>query len=220
MQENSDAINLAMPRNAEDAQLFMDVVIAKSVEWGMSALSALIILIIGLFVAGRIKSTLRKLMTRSGRVDAMLISFLSSLVYYAALAVVLIMVLSSFGVQTTSLAALLGAAGLAIGLAMQGTLGHVASGVMLLAFRPFRIGEYVDAGGETGTVKDINIFFTEMATPDNKKIIIPNGQIWDNTITNFSANGTRRLASRRSNRKGRNPKGLTAQKAIGLDRIG
>ncbi|WP_306250628.1 mechanosensitive ion channel family protein [Parvularcula sp. IMCC14364] len=190
MQENTgDAANMS----SENVQVLMNTLAEKAAEWGMSAVSALIILIIGLFVAGRIKSAIRKVMTRTGKLDAMLIGFISSLVYYAALALVLVMVLGSFGVQTTSLAAVIGAAGLAIGLALQGTLGHVASGVMLLAFRPFKIGDYVEAGGEAGTIKDITIFTTEMATVDNKKIIIPNGKIWDDTITNYSANTDRRL---------------------------
>ncbi|MCI5044238.1 MAG: mechanosensitive ion channel [Aquisalinus sp.] len=190
MQENNGVANDITPENV---QILMNTLVEKAAEWGMSAVSALVILIIGLFVAGRIKSGIRKVMTRTGKLDSMLISFLSSLVYYAILALVFVMVLGSFGVQTTSLAAVIGAAGLAIGLALQGTLGHVASGVMLLAFRPFRIGDYVQAGGEEGTIKDITIFTTEMATVDNKKIIIPNGKIWDDTITNFSANSNRRL---------------------------
>ncbi|MCI5047279.1 MAG: mechanosensitive ion channel [Aquisalinus sp.] len=190
MQKNNGA---ASNLNPENMQVLMNTLAEKAAEWGLSAVSALVILIIGLFVAGRIKAGIRKVMTRTGKLDAMLIGFISSLVYYAALALVLVMVLGSFGVQTTSLAAVIGAAGLAIGLALQGTLGHVASGVMLLAFRPFKIGDYVQAGGEEGTIKDITIFTTEMATVDNKKIIIPNGKIWDDTITNFSANSNRRL---------------------------
>ncbi len=192
MQENTGpSINL--PTNTEEARVIANLLIEKGAEWGISALTALIILVIGLFVAGWIKGAVRRALTRANRIDSLLISFLSSFARYVVLAVVIITVLSTFGVQTTSLAALLGAAGIALGLALQGTLGHVASGIMLLAFRPFKIGDYVGAGGEEGTVKDITIFMTEMATVDNKKIIIPNGMIWAGTITNYSANPTRRL---------------------------
>ncbi len=192
MQESTSPA-LSMPQNTEDARVLLDFLIEKGVEWGINIISALIILLIGLFIAGRIKAAVRNVLNKTDRVDPMLTGFLSSLVYYAALAIVLIMVLGSFGVQTTSLAALLGATGLAIGLALQGTLSHVASGVMLLAFRPFKTGDYVNAAGVEGSVRGITIFTTELATVDNKKIIIPNGKIWDDTIINYSANEIRRL---------------------------
>ena len=192
MQENTSSA-LQLPADINEAEVLLAELIAIGVPWVIKAVGALVILVIGLIVASWIKGTIRKLIEKSGRVDATLSGFLSSLAYYVALAIVFVMVLGNFGIQTTSLAALLGAAGLAIGLALQGTLGHVASGVMLLAFRPFNVGDYVIAGGQEGSVTGITLFTTEMATPDNKKIIIPNGKIWDNTITNFSANARRRL---------------------------
>jgi small conductance mechanosensitive channel len=124
--------------------------------------------------------------------DATLIPFFSSLAYYLVLAVVLIAVLGLFGIQTTSLVAVLGAAGLAIGLAMQGTLSNFAAGVMLLIFRPFRVGDYVEAAGDAGSVAEISIFTTTLNTPDNVKIIVPNSAIYGTTIKNYSANDTRR----------------------------
>jgi small conductance mechanosensitive channel len=128
----------------------------------------------------------------SRRVDASLVPFVSNLVYYVLLAAVVIAVLGLFGIETTSLVAVLGTAGLAIGLALQGTLANFSSGVMLLLFRPFRVGDYIDAGGAAGTVEEIGVFSTTLNTPDNVKIIVPNSGIFGSTIKNFSANETRR----------------------------
>jgi small conductance mechanosensitive channel len=128
----------------------------------------------------------------SRRVDASLVPFVSNLVYYVLLAAVVIAVLGLFGIETTSLVAVLGTAGLAIGLALQGTLANFSSGVMLLLFRPFRVGDYIDAGGAAGTVEEIGVFSTTLNTPDNVRIIVPNSGIFGSTIKNFSANETRR----------------------------
>jgi small conductance mechanosensitive channel len=128
----------------------------------------------------------------SRRVDPSLIPFASNLVYFVLLAAVLIAVLGLFGIETTSLVAVLGTAGLAIGLALQGTLGNFSSGVMLLLFRPFHVGDFIDAAGVAGTVVEIGVFSTIMNTPDNVKIIVPNSGIFGATIKNFSANDTRR----------------------------
>jgi small conductance mechanosensitive channel len=158
-----------------------------------NALGALVVLVVGMWLAGRAKRVIRKAMARSGKIDATLGAFLTSLLYYALVALVIITTLGIFGVPTTSFAAIIGAAGLAIGLALQGTLGHVASGVMMLAFRPFNVGDFVETGGYSGTIKSMTLFTTEMATPDNKLIIIPNGRVWDNPIINYSAHSTRRV---------------------------
>jgi small conductance mechanosensitive channel len=123
----------------------------------------------------------------------MLTGFFASLAKYLVLAITVIAVLNQFGVQTTSLIAVLGAAGLAIGLALQGTLSNVAAGVMLLFFRPFKIGDYIDASGITGTVKSVGLFVTELATPDNVHIVAPNAQLWGTAIHNYSHNDTRRV---------------------------
>jgi small conductance mechanosensitive channel len=179
--------------NNEDIQNLLEQVYAVLVSYGLNVLGALAIIIIGFMVAGWARRSLERALSRSGRVDPTLVRFFGSLLRYAIIAFVIIAALQQFGVQATSLVAVFGAAGLAIGLALQGTLSNVAAGVMLLLFRPFKIGEFVSAGGQTGTVKEIGLFTTEMATGDNVKIIIPNGQIWGSAIQNFSANPTRRV---------------------------
>ena len=158
-----------------------------------NAIAALAVFIVGMWIAGWIKKVVKKTFERSNRLDPTLESFLSSLIYYAVVTLVVVTTLGMFGVQTTSLAAVIGAAGLAVGLALQGTLGHLASGVMLLAFRPFAIGNYIEAAGHEGSVKSISLFTTELATVDNKKVIIPNGEVWSSSIVNFSAYDTRRV---------------------------
>jgi len=158
-----------------------------------TAVGALVVLIVGLWVAARARGAVKALIGRQPKIDQTLGAFFGSLAYYAIVAVVVITTLGVFGIPTTSFAALVGAAGLAVGLSLQGTLGNLAAGVLLLAFRPFRLGDYVEAGGHEGAVKAITLFTTELATVDNKKIIIPNGSVFDGSITNFSAYGERRL---------------------------
>lgn len=172
----------------DQAQSLVDALVV----YGLQVLGAVIILVLGGLVAGWAARWLRKMLSRSGRLDETLTAFLVSLVRYVILAFVVIAVLNQFGVQTTSLIALLGAAGLAIGLAMQGTLSNVAAGVMLLIFRPFKIGQYVEVGGRAGTVKELNLFVTELATPDNVQIIIPNSSVWGSAVVNYSHHATRR----------------------------
>ena len=162
-------------------------------EYGLDVVAAILILIVGLWAAGKVDAVIRKALERAKRVDAMLVSFFASAGRYLVLVLVGVAVLNRFGIETTSLIAVLGAAGLAIGLALQGTLSNVAAGVMLLIFRPFHVGDYVEAGGHAGTVKALNLFFTELATPDNIKIIVPNSDIWGSSIRNISAHNTRRV---------------------------
>ncbi|MGH0034110.1 MAG: mechanosensitive ion channel family protein [Myxococcota bacterium] len=159
--------------------------------WGVSVLGALALLIVGLWVAKRVRNMTAKSMTRA-KVDESLIPFVSGITYYLALAVVLIAVLNLFGIETTSLIAVLGAAGLAVGLALQGTLSNFSAGVMLLIFRPFKKGDFVDAGGTKGTVVEIGVFSTSLKTPDNVGIIVPNSAIFGSTISNYNAYETRR----------------------------
>lgn len=179
--------------NNEDIRILLEQVYAVLVNYGLNVLGALAIIIIGFMAAGWARRSLERALSRSGRVDATLVRFFGSLLRYAIIAFVVIAALQQFGVQATSLVAVFGAAGLAIGLALQGTLSNVAAGVMLLMFRPFKIGDFITAGGQTGTVKEIGLFTTEMATGDNVKIIVPNSQIWGTAIQNFSANPTRRV---------------------------
>lgn len=161
--------------------------------YGLSVIGAILILIIGWTVAGWVAGSIRRTSAKSERVDTTLGSFFASMAKYAILAFTLIAVLSRFGVETTSFVALIGALGLAIGLSLQGTLANIASGVMLIIFRPFKVGDFVDCAGVSGTVKEITLFTTEMATGDNVKVIVPNGAVWGGTIKNFSGNATRRV---------------------------
>ena len=179
--------------NNEETQNLLEQVYAVLLSYGLNVLGALAIIIIGFMAAGWARRSLERALSRSGRIDTTLVRFFGSLLRYAIIAFVIIAALQQFGVQATSLVAIFGAAGLAIGLALQGTLSNVAAGVMLLMFRPFKIGDFITAGGQTGTVKEIGLFTTEMATGDNVKIIVPNGQIWGSAIQNFSANLTRRV---------------------------
>ena len=159
--------------------------------WGLQVVGAIAVLIIGRIVAGALRRGATRALERADT-DPTLVPFLSGLVYYLALAVVVIAVLGLFGIETTSLVAVLGAAGLAIGLALQGTLSNFAAGVMLLVFRPFKNGDFVEAAGVKGSVDQIGIFTTVLNTPDNVKIIVPNSTIYNDTITNYSAYDTRR----------------------------
>jgi small conductance mechanosensitive channel len=179
--------------NNEEIQNLLEHVYSVLLSYGLNVLGALAIIIIGFMAAGWARRSLERALSRSGRIDTTLVRFFGSLLRYAIIAFVIIAALQQFGVQATSLVAVFGAAGLAIGLALQGTLSNVAAGVMLLMFRPFKIGDFITAGGQTGTVKEIGLFTTEMATGDNVKIIVPNGQIWGSAIQNFSANPTRRV---------------------------
>lgn len=179
-----------MDLNESTRELF-DGMVGLVSAWGLQVVGALAVLIIGRMVARMLRSGTRA--TRAGTgTDETLIPFLSGLVYYVALAVVLIAVLGLFGIETTSRVAMLGAAGLAVGLALQGTLSNFASGVMLLLFRPFKKGDFVDVAGVKGTVDEVGIFTTVLNTPDNVRIIVPNSEIYGSTITNYAAYETRR----------------------------
>jgi len=161
-------------------------------EWGLRLGVALAIFVVGRWVVGRLVQLVDKVMTGRAN-DPTLTRFVCSIIRWAGLLFVLIAALSHLGIDTTSLVALLGAAGLAIGLSLQESLGNFAAGVMIIVFKPFKKGDFVDAGGAAGTVDSINIFTTVMTTPDNKEIIIPNGAIIGSNITNFSARPTRRV---------------------------
>lgn len=158
------------------------------IEVGTRILSALIILVVG-WMAG---NWVQRRVTSIKKLDATLTGFFGGLLKYGILAISMITVLGQFGVQTASLLAVLGAAGLAIGLAMQGTLSNVAAGAMILILRPFNVGDYIQAGGIGGTVKALGLFGTEMATPDNVYIFVPNGKIWGSDIWNYSRHPHRR----------------------------
>jgi small conductance mechanosensitive channel len=175
--------------SADDASKYLDDYI---IPFGINIAMAILIYIVGKIVVKILVNVFGKLMAKSDY-DDMLINFLKSIVSALLMVFVIIAALGQLGVDTTSLAAILAAAGLAIGLSLQGSLSNFAAGVMLLVFRPFKAGDFVDAGGAAGTVISIGIFTTLMNTPDNKEIIVPNGQIYSGTITNFSAKDTRRV---------------------------
>ena len=159
-----------------------------------SVLGGILILIVGWIAAGVVSRSTRHGLERVKRVDPTLRNFFVSLVRYTILIFTLLAVLSAFGVQTASLIAVFGAAGLAVGLALQGTLSNVAAGVMLLLFRPFKVGDYIEgAGGVAGAVTDLSLFTTELATPDNVQIIVPNSLLWGATLKNYSFHKTRRV---------------------------
>ena len=169
----------------------VETIVELTSAWGLRVIGAIALLIIGRIVCSALRRATRRALERSS-VDESLVPFLSSLVYYLALAVLVIAVLNLFGIQTASVIAVFAAAGLAIGLAMQGTLSNFAAGVMLLIFRPFKIGDYVEVAGTAGSVKEIGIFSSVLHTPDNVKITIPNSAIYGDTVKNYSANDTRR----------------------------
>ena len=177
----------------KQTQEIIEGVVAITIEYGVDIVGAIVLLIIGWTVAGWARRGVRHALERVPRMDETLKPFLAKLVWYVIMAFVLVAVLSQFGVQTTSVIAVLGAAGLAIGLALQGTLANIASGVMLLFLRPFNIGDYVDAGGIAGTVVEIGLFNTEIKTSKGLCLIVPNKIIWESPITNFSRNPTRRF---------------------------
>jgi len=180
---------------AEGAQMAEQyLALAESyLPMAINAAKALVFLIIGYMFAGAVSRSIYRRVRNSKRIDATLGSFFASIVRYVILAIVVIAVLQLFGFQATSLVAILGASTLAIGLALQGTLSDVAAGVMLVFFRPYKIGEYVDIGGTTGSVEEITIFTTVLKTPDNIQVILPNGKAWGSIIHNYSAHPTRRL---------------------------
>jgi len=154
---------------------------------------ALLIAVVGWWLASVIeRGTRRALM--SSHMDLTVGTFLARLARYATLVIVFVIILQVVGIQATSLVAVIGAASLAIGLALQGTLSHMAAGVMLLIFRPFRIGDSIEVAGKSGTVKNLNLFMTELASGDNIQVLIPNGQVWGAAMSNLSAYETRRIS--------------------------
>lgn len=171
---------------------YWELLIQYGTDYGLKIIGAILIFLIGKWVARRLTNVTQKLMQKAA-VDPMLLRFAENLVYTLLMVVVVLAALNTLGVQTTSFVAILGAAGLAIGLALQGTLGNVGSGVLLVLFRPFQVGDFVNAGGEAGSVEAISLFATTLKTPDNKIIIIPNAAVTGGNITNFSAKETRRV---------------------------
>ncbi len=161
--------------------------------YGPPFLFGVVLLVVGSWVAGIAQRLVERTLSQVGKVELTLARFLGSLVRYLILTVVVLAVLSQFGVQTASLIAVFGAAGLAVGLALQGTLSNLAAGVMLLLFRPYRVGDRIDAGGVTGKVEAIDLFVTDLRTDDNIRVLVPNGKIWGDKVVNHSSYNAKRL---------------------------
>ena len=161
-------------------------------KFGLKIIAAILIFVIGRFVAKLLKKLLQKTMERT-KVDAAVVGFTCSLAHAAIMVFVILAALGQVGIQTTSFIAVLGAAGLAVGLALQGSLANFAAGVLILLFRPYKVGDFIEAGGATGVVKEIHIFTTTITTVDNKREIVPNAKMMGDKITNYSAEGTRRV---------------------------
>jgi small conductance mechanosensitive channel len=176
----------------EQMQQLLDSAWKMVLDNYMNVVAAIVILLVGRMLAGWARKLTRRGLER-GNVDATLVPFVAKLIYYVVMAVVVIAALNRVGVATTSVVAIFGAAGLAIGLAMQGTLANFASGVMLLIFRPFEVGDFIDGGGTLGAVVEIGIFATTLKSPDNIKITVPNSQVYGATISNFNGYDTRRV---------------------------
>ena len=175
-----------------DTQQILQMGIDLGIQFSIKLVSALAIFIIGRWAARRITNLVKSLMQRAD-VDVMLQRFLGNLLYAILLTVVILAAITQLGVQTTSFVAILGAAGLAIGLALQGSLSNFAAGVLIILFRPYKTGDFVEAAGVSGSVESVQVFTTILNTPDNKQVIVPNSAVMSGTITNYSANDTRRV---------------------------
>lgn len=173
----------------EDA---VELLTTTGVDFGINLVSAIIIFIVGRWVIRLLMRGLRKVLQRQ-EVDKTLETFVCNLVSVALLVLVIIAAISALGIQTTSFIAVLGAAGLAIGLALQGSLSNFASGVLIVLFRPYKVGDYIEAAGVGGTVEEVQILTTVLKSPDNKRIVVPNSQVMNSVITNYSAEDQRRV---------------------------
>lgn len=171
---------------------FWETTKSTGVDLGLKLLAAIVIFYVGRIVARMLTKGLRKFM-QAQQIDKILETFFCNLVYWAVMIFVIIAAINQIGVQTTSLIAIMGAAGLAVGLAMQGSLSNFAAGVLIVIFRPYRVGDFVEAAGISGAVQQVQILTTILKTGDNKEIIVPNSQIMGSIITNYSANDMRRV---------------------------
>ncbi len=174
----------------------MKDVIAKLWEflaiYGLKIIVAIIVLIVGRWIAKLLRGITQKVMTKR-KLDSTIVSFVANLIYILLLTFVILAALGQLGIQTTSLIAVIGAAGLAIGLALQGSLANFAAGFLMIIFRPFKVGDYIEGAGVAGTVEEIQIFTTQLKTPDNRTIIIPNAKLTADNITNYTTKETRRV---------------------------
>lgn len=181
-----------MDMTGVDVNKYVDMAIQYGAEYGMKVIGAIAIFVIGKWVAKKLSGFIKVFMER-GEIDTTLSAFIASIVDILLMVVVVLAAINNLGIDTTSFIAILGAAGLAIGLALQGTFGNIGAGVILILFRPFEVGNFVTVGGESGTVEAITLFNTTLLTPDNKVILIPNSSVASGNITNFSKKEERRV---------------------------
>lgn len=196
--ETTDVVDIAqmateaIPTNIEEAGQLWAQVQEFAIPWGLKVLAALAIFVIGRWVAMLVRRGVRRVMQKAD-IDPIIIGFTASITYIALLAFVIVAALGQLGIQTTSFIAILGAAGLAIGLALQGSLANFAAGFLMIIFRPFKVGDFIEGAGVAGKVEAIQIFTTTLLTGDNKTIIIPNAKLSGDNIVNFSTQETRRV---------------------------
>jgi len=171
---------------------YLEKALDLAMLYGMKVVAALVIVVLGRWAAQMVCGLMEKVLKKQ-KIDQTIISFVGNLAYFSILTFVVIAALSKLGLQTTSFIAVLGAAGLAVGLALQGSLANFAAGVLMIVFRPFKGGDYIDGGGVSGLVDEINVFTTILKTPDNKKVIVPNATMMGGNIVNYSAFPTRRV---------------------------
>jgi small conductance mechanosensitive channel len=195
IKQDTEALAAQQPEAQPEEGLvahYLDMLQANVIEWGANLLIALLIFLIGKRIVAAAAQGLRTLMARA-KLDAILVNFLGSIAHGLMMLFVVVAAVRQLGIDTSSMVALIGAAGLALGFALQDSLGNFASGVLLILFRPFTTGDYVEAGGISGTVERITIFTTVLRTGDNREIIVPNSAIFGDTITNYSTRDTRRI---------------------------
>jgi len=176
----------------KEASKYTDMAIMYVSEYGLKVLAALVIFVIGKWVVNKLTKVIKKMMEKAN-IDKTLVEFAESLVYFTLMLMVVLASLNAIGINTTSFIAIFGAASLAIGLALQGSLANVGAAVLIIIFRPFKVGDFVEAGGATGTVEDVNLFSTIIAPLDNRTIIVPNSKIVAGNITNYSKKERRRV---------------------------
>jgi len=187
-----DSVNQTLDATNANVSKYTDMAITYASEYGLKIVAALLIFIIGKWVVKKLTAVTKTVMEKAN-VDKTLIEFAESLVYFILLMVVILASLNTLGINTTSFVAIFGAAGLAIGLALQGSLANVGAAVLIIIFRPFKVGDFVEAGGATGTVEDVNLFSTIIAPLDNRTIIVPNAAIVGGNIINYSMKPQRRV---------------------------
>ena len=190
--EEAIDVTAVIPTSLDDVNQIWTQVQDLVAAWGLKVLAAIAIFIIGRWIAKAVRNGVRRMMQKTD-VDPIIIGFVSSITYIALLAFVVIAALGQLGIQTTSFIAILGAAGLAIGLALQGSLANFAAGFLMIIFRPFKVGDFIEGAGVSGVVEAIHIFTTTLKTGDNKIIIIPNAKLSGDNIINYSAQETRRV---------------------------